>query len=135
MNKKNTSALCGNKTLFKTQINASVVSTNKYNRLHWSKKHKLAKDYGWLVAIAIVQGNIQPVTVPAKIKFTLLKPNKAGVRDHMNLSAVEKIITDWFVKKRVFKDDSPDYIASTELEIKIDPEIKEQVIIYEALEA
>jgi hypothetical protein len=104
-------------------------------RMHHRRLTKLKNDYGWHIAVAICQQRIKPVTEPCRIRFTLIKPKtNSGVRDKQNLSLTEKIFTDWFVKKGVFKDDNMNHIINTTLDIIIDPAINEETIIYEAVE-
>ena len=117
--------------LFKIKIETPAISTNKLMRMHWRKRTEILRQYMWLVTSQICSQRIEPVNVPVRIVFTLIKPNGKGVKDKQNLSLLEKAITDLFVEKRIFADDSHQHVVDTKLDIIIDSTIKTQTLVYE----
>jgi len=131
----NTSICEDKKTLFRIEILASPVSANKfYAGMHWTERKRIKDNLAWLVFQEVINNRVKAVNQQCRVVVTLVKPNKKGIKDTENLAIMQKMITDSLVKKGIFQDDTFEHIIESKQCIVLDPTVKEQTIIYEAVE-
>jgi hypothetical protein len=85
------------------------ISTNVYNRLHYTAKHRIHNQFYLAVKVACRNQHIDPITVyPVDIAFHFYQAGKQY--DSMNLSAMAKIIEDGLRYAGVLHDDNQKHV-------------------------
>ena len=75
-------------------------------RMHFSKKHRLARDYEWVVKASTKNRH------PGRVSLTLTRYSVAHKQcDYDNLVSTGKLIVDAIVNQKVIVDDNQDVIV------------------------
>ena len=108
---------------------AGLNGSGGLQRLHWSKKKKLATGYDWVVRASTTYRHSGPV------HFELVRYSTGREMDYDNLVSTGKLPVDSIVRAKVIADDTPAVIVSrkySQVRVKTAAEQRTVIILTDA---
>lgn len=90
-------------------IPEATPSLNRCLGIHWAKKMRLRKRWGWLVRTARLNAKVFPVEPLPKARVTITRHGRR-ICDYDNLIGGTKMLTDSLVKEGILENDTPDHV-------------------------